>query len=267
MTDQDYASRLNQHYTPADLAAAFDAVLRSWGKGEGPLTPDDLAPLELARLAQVGPGTRVLDVGGGFGGPARTLAAAFGCKVTVLDLTEEYCRVGEILSARTGLSDHVAFQHGSALDIPFGDETFDLVWTQHSTMNIADKQRLYQEIYRVTRPGGKHALFEIMAGPNPPVLYPVPWAMDESLSFLSPPADVRQTLVGEGFTVERWDDLTATVGSLVPARPPNADAAGAPPPPGLQLILGPGFGERLRNMIRNLVEQRTLLVRGVSARG
>ena len=112
------------------------------------------ATLDLARLAELTPGMLVLDVGGGIGGPARTLANEFGCVVTVLDLTEEFCRVGEMLTARTGLSDRVTFRPGNALDMPFPSSSFDRVWVQHSSMNIAAKERLFAEIHRVLRPGG-----------------------------------------------------------------------------------------------------------------
>src|SRR5437870_5046544 len=61
----------------------------------------------LARTARLGPGMRVLDVGGGLGGPARTLAAQYGCQVTILDLTESFVRTGEALTARLKLSDRV----------------------------------------------------------------------------------------------------------------------------------------------------------------
>src|SRR3970282_2307832 len=96
----------------------------------------------------------VLDVGGGLGGPARTLARETGCRVTVLDLTEEYCRVGADLTRRTGLGDQVRCQHGNALALPFPAAAFNVVWTQHSSMNVDDKERLYGEILRVLRPDG-----------------------------------------------------------------------------------------------------------------
>jgi SAM-dependent methyltransferase len=268
-----YAERINAHYTPDGLTDAFLRVLQLWGKEEATLTPDDLAPIDqfhlggkratlaLAALAGVGPTTRVLDVGGGFGGPARTLAATYECSVTVLDLTEAYCRVGEMLTARSGLSDHVAFRHGDALDLPFPDAAFDLVWTQHSSMNIADKRRLYTEIFRVLRPGGRLALYEIMAGSGAPPHYPVPWARDASISFLSPPADVRTLLAGIGYREEVWEDVTESAVAAARAHPAPAE-----PPPGLHLVLGTDFLERMRNMGRNLAEQRTTLIRAVLAR-
>jgi SAM-dependent methyltransferase len=120
---------------------AFDSVLEAWANDRGRLTPGDLAPvdqfhiggaqatLELAALADLGAETRVLDIGGGFGGPARTLSSAYGCPVTVLDLTEEYRDVGEKLTERCGLQDLVSFRHGDGLAIPFPEGTFDRVWT------------------------------------------------------------------------------------------------------------------------------------------
>ena len=109
---------------------------------------------ELARLAGVAAGMKVLDLGGGIGGPARVLASAYGADVTVLDLTPEFCRTGEALTRRVGLDDRIRFRVGDAVQQPFEAGAFDLVWTQHSTMNIPDKPRLYRECARVLKPGG-----------------------------------------------------------------------------------------------------------------
>lgn len=273
MAVQVQTERVSAHYTSEDLGDTFARILRSWGKEDGILTPDDLAPIDqfhfggkaatlaLAALAGIGPTTRALDVGGGFGGPARTLAATYGCSVVVLDLTEAYCEVGETLTARSGLSDRVAFRHGDALAIPYPDAAFDLVWTQHSSMNIADKRRLYAEIHRVLRPGGHLALYEIMAGTREPPHFPVPWARDASISFLSPPADVQALLTDLGYRTVHWEDLTDASVAAVQSRPAPAE-----PPPGLHLVLGADFLERARNLVRNLAEHRTTLIRAVLAR-
>ena len=124
--------------------------------------------MRLARLAAPGPGTRVLDVGGGFGGPARTLAVEFGCRVTVVGLTESYVRAAKMLTARIRIDDRVSHHVGNAPALPFPDGAFDMVWTQNSGMNIADKERLDAGLHRVLRPGGLLALQELMAGPVQP---------------------------------------------------------------------------------------------------
>ena len=282
MADRQVDRGVSGHYTPADVEAAFRAVLdglRAAGKDPEAPTPDDLAPVdqfhmrgkaatvELARLAGLGGGERVLDVGGGVGGPARTLAAEFGCTVTVLDLTEAYCRLGERLTERTGHRDRVTFRHGSAYAMPFDDASFDIGWTQHSSMNMDDKERLYAELKRVLRPGGTLALHEIMAGPVQPIHFPVPWAAEPSISFLRPPDEVRALLRDLGFTEKAWLDTTqdslAWVRGRAPAGPP---AGSAPPSLGPHLLVGPHLGEGFRNTIRNIEEQRLVVIEAVLER-
>lgn len=273
MTIDEIAGQVSAHYAPAHLADNFDRVLRSWGKDTGPLTPSDLAPIdqfhfggaratiELADHADIGPGTHVLDVGGGFGGPARTLASTYGSPVTVLELTKAYCDIGQMLTARCGLEDLVSFRNGDALAIPYPNAEFDRVWTQQSSMNIANKQQLYQEIHRVLRPGGLLVLYEVMAaGTSAPILFPVPWAEDASISFLSDPGTIYEMLTEIGFRSMVWEDLTDRVAAAGQSNLIPADA------PGLHLVLGDDFRERARNGIRNLAEHRASLTRAVLQR-
>jgi SAM-dependent methyltransferase len=272
----DYDAMLNAHYGGRDPAAAIMAGLCAAGKDSGPITPDDLAALDqfhirgkeatlqLARLAGLTEGLQVLDVGGGLGGPARTLAAEFACDVTVLDLTEAYCRVGEMLTARTGLSERVRFRTGNALEMPCPSESFDVVWTQHSSMNLADKPRLYAEAHRVLRPQGRLALYEIMAGAVQPVHFPVPWARMPSMSFLQPPSEVRTLIAGSGFTEVTWIDVSKL--SLAWIHQRQAMASATPTPLGLHLLFGPIIGVMSRNLTRNLEEQRIAVIEAVFAR-
>src|SRR5436190_1157575 len=154
----------NEYWGRAGLAQAMLDGLAAEGKNLDALTIDDLASLDqfhgggkaatqrLARLAEFAPGTRVLDVGGGIGGPARTLVVEFGCQVTLVDPTATYIQASEALTEKMGLSDRLTHRIGSALELPFEDGSFDVVWTQNSGMNIEDKERLYSEFARVLRP-------------------------------------------------------------------------------------------------------------------
>ncbi len=163
MTVEHYSELVNAQYGRHNLSTSILAALRAIGKDPGNVTLRDLAPLdhyhgggypatlELARRANLQPGQRVLDVGGGLGGPARTLAAEFGCTVTVLDLTEEFCRTGELLTTWTNLSHQVTFQQGNALALPFPDHSFDVVWAEYSFMNIAEGGALCRHL-----PGAPH---------------------------------------------------------------------------------------------------------------
>ena len=276
MADQDDVRAINAHYSRGDLAGAILDALRAAGKNPNALEPDDLAPvdqfhlggkaatLELARLAELRPGQRILDIGGGLGGPARLLAREFRCAVTVVDLTAEYCRVGALLTARTGLSGSVVFVNASALDLPFGNERFDVIWTQHSSMNIEDKDRLYAEAHRVLRPGGRIALHEVMTGQRIPVWFPVPWATDQALSFLRPPGAIRELLHAVGFAELIWVDVTASTLAVITAPPTVVSAA--PSSLGLHLLLGERCGEMQQNLMRNLAEGRIAVVQGVFER-
>jgi len=276
MSGDRYVEALNLHYGRHGLGDAILAGLQAAGKDLGRLAPDDLAPvdqfhtrgkeatLELARLAELQSRMHALDVGGGLGGPARTLAAVVGCRVTVLDLTEEFCRVGEELTARMHLSDRVVFRHGNALDIPFVEGSFDVAWTQHSSMNIDDKEGLYREIHRVLLPGGVLALHEIMGGSKAPIHFPVPWARDPSVSFLRPAHEVRGLIVATGFSELAWVDVSAP--SLEWFRRQAARAPATPPPLGLHLLLGSDFGQMFRSQARNLEENRIVVIQAVWAR-
>ena len=168
---------IGQYWGRDGLGQRILDALAAAGKDVRALTVDDVAPADhfhgggkpatdrLARLAAPPPGTRVLDVGGGLGGPARTLAVEYGCRVTVIDLTESYVRAGELphRAAPPGRSREPSGRQRARAAVPAG--AFDMVWTQNSGMNIADKERLYAGFHRVLRPGGRLAFQEPMAGP------------------------------------------------------------------------------------------------------
>ncbi len=276
---QDNASprAVAAHYTRPDLLQSIFTALEKAGKDPGVLEPEDLAPmdefhirgreatLELAQAAGLGPGTRVLDVGSGIGGPSRCLARTFGCRVEGVDLTEELCRVAQELAARTGLADSVRYRQGDACALPFEDGTFDAVWTQHVAMNIADKPRLYGEMARVLRPGGTVAIYDVLAAGPEPIHLPVPWAREAGANHLATAEDLRELLAAAGCVVRSWKDTTPEAirwhGAL------TARAAGREPPPlGLHLMLGPDFRLMVGNLGRNLTEGRIATVQVVATR-
>lgn len=252
------------------LERAILEALAASGSDIARLTIDDLAPADqfhgggkraterLARLAHLQPGMRVLDVGGGLGGPARTLAAEFGCSVTVVDLTESYVRAGEALTALVKLADRVTHRVGDALALAVEGEPFDVVWTQNSGMNIADKERLYAGFTRVLRQGGLLALQEPMAGPVQPPVFPVMWARDATMSFLRAPDEMRALIEAAGFRARAWEDVTAELA---------APAAGtAVPPHSIQrIVMGDALAEIARAGQQNREEGRIVMIQAVLA--
>ncbi len=217
------------------------------------------ATLELAEGLRLSASSRVLDLGSGLGGPARTLAEVHGCHVTGIDLTPEFCEVATVLSDRIGLSDRVTFIEGDATDLPFGDATFDAAMTIHVAMNIAAKHRLYAEAHRVLKPGGRFAVYDIMQGDGGDILYPVPWARDAAISFVAPPDEVEALLVAAGFKVlERRDSSEESIAWFKALA--DESARNGPPPLSLAAILGEGRKEMVRNQVVNLAERRTRTV-------
>ena len=268
---------IQAHYGRSDLASTILAALEKTGKDLDRLTLEDLAPvdefhvrgraatLELARAASVDSTKRVLDVGSGVGGTSRCLAREFGCRVTGIDLTDEYCRAAAVLSARVGLAELVDYRQGDATNLPFTDRSFDVVWTEHVAMNIPDKPRLYREMCRVLRPGGTLAIYDILAGPSGPVLFPVPWARTQDSSFLVTPAELRKLLEESGFTVTAWSDTTDAGRAWFASVAERIRKEGLPPL-GFHILVGPDFGAMAQNQRRNLEEGRIVLAQVVAKR-
>ena len=262
-------ARVEAHYSqasPQDLAGAILSRLGTQAPSVESLAPADefhlrglAATKEMAARLNLTPATRVIDVGSGLGGPARWLAATYGSQVTGIDLTEAFCIAAEALTARLGLSDRVTFHKGSALEMPFADAAFDVAWTQHVAMNIADKAGLYREIARVLRPGGRLALFDIMQGPGGDVTFPVPWARIPEISELVPPAQVRAWLEAAGLVVEHWQERTAEGLQFL------YDKASEPKPPvGFDAFLGDDVPLMLRNVTRSLEEGRIVVYEAIA---
>ena len=222
----------NAHYGRSDFGDAILTWLRAQGTNLDELTAEDLtavdqfhgggvnATRELAELAGPSAETRVVDLGGGIGGPARFLAATHGCTVEVVDITAEFCRLGQMLTELTRLDQLVTFHQASATDTGLPEASFDLAWVQNSAMNIEDRTGLYREIRRLLRPGGRFVLQEVFAGDAGPPAYPLPWASAATDSFLQAPEAVLGLLISNGFRVLVWEDTTLPAGA-VPRPPPT----------------------------------------------
>lgn len=261
---------IQAHYGRSDVESVILAALEKAGKSLDRLTPEDLAPvdefhirgraatLELAQAAGIDANKHILDVGSGVGGTSRCLAREFGCHVTGIDLTDEYCRAAAMLSAKVGLSDLVDYRQGDATHLPFDDDLFDVVWTEHVAMNIPDKARLYQEMHRVLKPGGTLAIYDVLAGPGGDVLFPVPWARTPDTSFLVQPNELRHLLETAGFTISVWQDTTEAARAWFTALAEKIRKEGFPPL-GFHLLLGSDFQAMAQNQGRNLQEGRIVL--------
>lgn len=257
------SNELTEHYATGNLANAITTAL---GKvvtdGRSP-TIDDLAPVDEFHIGgrrasvslfdqlNLSSSDRVLDVGAGIGGTARFVAQNYGSNVVGIDLTPEFCEVAETLSNLVGLGDKVTVHEGSALAMPFESESFDSAYMMHVGMNIEDKAALFAEVNRVLRPGGRFAVYDILAGQNSgDFQFPVPWATDANSSFLTSPDEMKSLLEQAGFTVDVTNDRTEFAAEFFESA--VAAMASGPPPVGLHLIMGPTARDKFGNMIQNV---------------
>jgi sarcosine/dimethylglycine N-methyltransferase len=264
-------STLETHYSARDIEARILEGLRAAGLNpEQRLSPEELGALdhfhtgglhasrELLDLAQVRAEDRVLDIGAGLAGSARLLASAVGCRVDCIEMSPDYCAGAILLNRLTGLEDRIKVHQGSALDLPFDDDSFDVVWMQNVGMNIADKPTLYGEISRVLKPGGRYAFQEMAAGDASTSYFPLPWATDPSDNFLIPAEEMLALLGRCGFIAELFEDTSdAHLGRTTANATPAASGQ-----LGLAVFVD-SLAQKAGNARRSLEEGQVRLVRGL----
>ena len=207
-------------------------------------------------------GASVLDVGCGLGGPCRMLADEHGCQTTGVDLSHEYIRTANLLSKLVGLDGKTNFIQGDATSLPFDNDTFDVVWTQHVQMNIPDKQKFYSEINRVLKLGGHFLYYEILKKGDGKINYPMPWASTSDLSFLFKEADMENFLKQSGLTKKQSKDQTQAGIDFFNALVARLKEFG-PPKIGLNVLMGETTKPKLMNLLTHLKSGELELKSGV----
>ena len=195
-----------------------------------------------------GPDCQVLDIGCGIGGTARFLATRYGCQVTGIDLTPEFVDVGNQLNADLGLGNRIMLSVADATDIPLGTDRFDRVTMLHVGMNIADKDRLAAEIARVLKPGGIAAIYDVMRTGEEPLRFPVPWARDQTMSFVATPADYAASLAAAGLSPDAAVSMRDTALAFFEQARARMAAGGGSSPLGVHLVMGQDALEKVANL-------------------
>jgi SAM-dependent methyltransferase len=255
----DIEQGVAQHYAAYDVLARIRAGLQALGLDPDNIQPGDLKYVDefhiggaeatnaLLSELDIGTGAEVLDIGCGIGGPARVMASR-GARVTGLDLTPAFVEAATSLSRMAGMGDRVSFKVGSATDLPFADATFDFATLLHVGMNIPDKAGLFREAYRILRPGGVFAVYEVMRTGPGELSFPVPWAEREELSALETPDAYRKAAASAGFELREEKDRRSVALDFFDRVRSQASSA-SPSPLGLHLLMGPTVGQKTDNMI------------------
>ena len=205
---------------------------------------------------------KVLDVGCGLGGPSRMLADQFNCQVTGIDLCEEYVSTAHKLSELVGLSGQTEFVHGDALNLPFKDGSFDIVWTQHVQLNIENKTKFYSEIKRVLNEEGALVYYDIFKKDDKDINYPVPWANNASINFLETIPFVDNLLNNLGFTQLQISDQTYKAKQFLINSFEEIQKNGMPKL-GLNVLMGNSTKKKLNNILKGIEENKIELQSGI----
>jgi sarcosine/dimethylglycine N-methyltransferase len=261
------------HYTGeggSNAAGRVRALLETLGPGR--ISPEHLAALdhfhvrgaeataELAKLAGVQAGWKVLDAGSGLGGPSRQLAEFYGCHVEGIDLTPAFVEVAELLAKRAGVMDRLSYMVGDVTALPFEAARFDLVWCEHVAMNIADRTRLYLEFRRVLKPGGLLAFYDVVsiieaAAPR----YPLPWSETPATSFLLTREATLDAIGASGFVMQAERDVSQEALGWF-----QRSMGAAPQGPNLSVVMGPRMAVMGPNLARSLREESLGLLMGLA---
>lgn len=236
-----------EHLAPADLGLLED--FHTMGR---------FATAALVDLVGITSDSAVLDAGSGIGGTARYVADRFGCTVTAVDLTDEYCETHRWLNRLVGLDQRISVHQGDVTALPFADGSFDIALSQHVQMNVADKARLYAEARRVLATGGRLAVWDIVVGDRGQLDFPLPWADRPAHSHLVSPDDLRAVVESSGFAIEHWNDLSDQAGALMQAllaQPAN--------PLGLHAFVT-DFAGKAENLTAALSDGRLRVIQGVA---
>jgi len=259
-----YDKSVSAHYHHGGLLGAIEAALPAIGKTRESLTIEDLAPVDEFHIGgrvaterlieQLGfsEQAHILDVGCGLGGAARYVSSRNNIRVSGIDLTPEYIETGRELCRWLNLDSQITLEHGSALSMPFADNSFDGGYMLHVGMNIGEKASLFSEIHRVLKPGAYFGVYDIMQQQEGDLTYPVPWAAEISTSKLSTPEQYKQALADAGFEVLAENNRRDFALEFFRQLRAKTQASGGPPPLGLHTLMRETTAEKIQNMIANI---------------
>ena len=242
-----------QHYGNDGIVSRIVSALADAGFDTNDLEPNVFAGADefhiggrkgseyVAKALDLESGQRLLDIGSGIGGPARFIANTLDVTVEGIDLTPEFVEAAVEITEMVGMTEQVSFEVGSATSIPFEDDTFDASTMLHVGMNISDKELLFSEMARVTKPDGSIVVYDVMRTGEDDLVFPMPWSSTTEFSFVEPVDVYVAAAEKAGLKLVTVDDYAEVARSFF-NNPPSE-----PPPVNLGHLMGTGMPEMFAN--------------------
>ncbi len=265
-----------QYSHGALLRAILDGV-HQLGKSPDTVSVEDLGPVDEFHIGgrvatqafldqlDIAADDHVLDIGCGLGGASRFAAQQYGCRVTGIDITDEYVKTGEVLCSWVGLNNRITLEHGDATATPYLDGAFDKAYMMHVGMNIANKKALASELHRILRPGGRLGIYDVMRVGSGDLNFPVPWATTPEESDVSSPDEYKASLEAAGFRIIAERNRSAFALKFFSQLQAKSGSAGGSPL-GLHILMGDSAPVKIKNMIENVSQNRVAPVELVAER-
>ena len=266
-------SQIEEHYYQPDLYNDIINRLKELDVDLNKVTRKDIAGVdefhvrgvevsrELAKIANIN-SSKVLDIGCGIGGPCRMLADEFNCDTVGIDISKEYVATASKLSELVGLSHSTKFIHGDATNLPFQNNEFDVVWTQHVQVNISDKQKFYNEIDRVLKGNGAFIYYEVFKKGSEEIKYPLPWANESRINFLEQSSKIDAILQQLGMVKKQSTNQTESGIKVLEKMLDRISKRGVPRL-GLNVLMGASTKNKIANLLNGLKERKIYLESGV----
>ena len=149
-------------------------------------------------LGELSPDTHILDMGAGYGGSARYLASAFGCRVVALNLSEVENERNREKTRAHHLDKLIEVVDGSFESVPYPDASFDVVWSQDAILHSGNRRQVIKEVARLLKPGGVFIFTDPMQTDDCPEGVLEPILARIHLDTLGSPSFYREACAAEG---------------------------------------------------------------------
>ncbi len=188
------------------------------------------------------------------------LADEFNCDVYGIDMNQDYIRTAQKISAIIPTNGSTTFINGDALNLPYEDGFFDVVWTQHVQMNIEDKTTFYSEIKRVLKDQGIFIYYDIFKKIDLDIYFPVPWANSPSISHLQTIENMNNILTHLEFRKTQTSNQTQGAINFLNETQKKKSIKNEI---GLNVLLGNSTRKKLNNVLKSLKEDKIEIQSGI----